>query len=132
MKRRKEQEVRMKQTNTEERYDYMKRCEYVGYKFETIATIPKPWSQVSRSQIENRNKKVVNNYEQYLSVIRTGIGNVKLVLAGEIDCCWDYLPDEQNKKLNHYVELKTSRIIENNSQVVSFEQKLFKAWCQCF
>ena len=97
MKRRKEQEVRMKQTNTVERYDYMKRCEYVGYKFETIATIPRPWSQVSRSQIENRNKKVVNNYEQYLSVIRTGIGNVKLVLAGEIDCCWDYLPDEQNK-----------------------------------
>ena len=36
MKRRKEQEVRMKQTNTEERYDYMKRCEYVGYNLKQL------------------------------------------------------------------------------------------------
>lgn len=132
MNRKIEQEQRLKQTNTPEKYEYIKKCQYSGYKFETISTISKPWSEVSRSTIESRNKKVVNNYEQYLSVIRTGIGQVKLTLAGEIDCCWDYLPDESSKRLNHYVELKTSRIIENNMQVVNFEKKLFKTWCQCF
>lgn len=132
IQRRNEQEERIKLTNTPEKYQYIKKCEYSGYKFETIATIPKPWSQVSRSIIESRTKKSTNNYEQYLSVIKTGIGQVKLTLAGEIDCCWDYLPDESSKRLNHYVELKTSRIIENNMQVINFEKKLFKTWCQCF
>lgn len=142
MNRKIEQEQRLKQTNTPEKYEYIKKCQYSGYKFETISTISKPWSEVSRSTIESRNKKVVNNYEQYLSVIRTGIGQVKLTLAGEIDCCWDYLPDdgdgngngnkESTKNLNHYVELKTSRIIENNIQLINFEKKLFKTWCQCF
>lgn len=140
MNRKIEQEQRLKQTNTPEKYEYIKKCQYSGYKFETISTISKPWSEVSRSTIESRNKKVVNNYEQYLSVIRTGIGQVKLTLAGEIDCCWDYLPDDGNgngnkestKNLNHYVELKTSRIIENNIQLINFEKKLFKTWCQCF
>ncbi|EMG45542.1 RAI1 Decapping nuclease RAI1 [Candida maltosa Xu316] len=133
LQRRTEQDTRLKQTNTPEKYEYIKKCEYSGYKFETIATIPKAWSETSRAVIdEKRFKQTVNNYEQYLSVIRTGIGNVKLVLGGEVDCCWDYLPEGDSKKLNHYVELKTSRIIENNMQLVNFEQKLFRTWCQCF
>ncbi|KAI5963294.1 RAI1 [Candida pseudojiufengensis] len=131
-KRRKEQEDRQRQTTTKEKYEYIKKCEYSGYKFETISTIPDIWSNISRKYIETRHKLPVNNYEQFLSVIKTGIGNVKLILAGEIDCCWDYIPDNTSNSLSHYVELKTTKIIENDYQVLNFEKKLFKTWCQCF
>ncbi|KAI5951435.1 RAI1 [Candida jiufengensis] len=132
LKRRKEQEDRQRQTTTKEKYDYIKKCEYSGYKFESIVTIPDVWSNISRKYIENRHKLPINNYEQFLSVIKTGIGNVKIILAGEIDCCWDYIPDNPANSLSHYVELKTTKIIENDFQIINFEKKLFKAWCQCF
>ncbi|RCK55805.1 Decapping nuclease RAI1 [Candida viswanathii] len=130
--RRAEQDQRTRATNTPDKYEYVKRCEYSGYKFEALATIPGPWSDVSRGVIEARPRKTVNNFEQYLSVIRTGIGAVKVTLAGEVDCCWDYLPEDATRRLGHYVELKTSRVVENNMQVVNFEKKLFRTWCQCF
>lgn len=106
-------------------------CEYGGYKFETLVTLPKPWAQCSRSSIEKRHKRVVNNYEQYISVVRTGIGKVKTLLAGEVDCAWDYVPSDDNV-LPHYVELKTSREISTPAQAVNFERKLFRTWAQCF
>lgn len=111
--------------------DYQKRCEYSGYKFETVTTLPKPWADCSRELIEGRSKNTVNNYEQYISAARTGIGKVKILLAGEIDCIWDYIPEKKDI-LSHYVELKTSAMIENPGSVVKFERKLFKAWAQSF
>lgn len=112
--------------------DMMKRFEYSGYKFEAISTLPKPWGQCSRLQIDKRSKKVVNNYEQYISVVKTGIGKVKLLLAGEVDCLWDYVPEDGKDILPHYVELKTSKVIESPGQVVNFEKKLFRTWAQSF
>ena len=132
LKRRQEQEDRTRQTTTKEKYEHLKKLEYSGYKFEAIATIPDTWANVSRKTIESRHKKHVNNYEQFMSVIKTGIGNQKLILAGEVDCCWDYVPEQPSQILNHYVELKTLRVIETNNRVVNFEKKLFKTWCQCF
>lgn len=119
--------------NDEKTARYMKVCEYGGYKFETLVTLPKPWAECSRKTIESRNKKVVNNYEQYISVVRTGIGKVKTLLAGEVDCVWDYVPEEKGDDvLSHYVELKTSRAITTPNQSGTFEKKLFGAWAQCF
>ncbi|CAH2354074.1 decapping nuclease Rai1p [[Candida] railenensis] len=112
--------------------DYQERCEFSGYKFETISTLPRPWADCSRQLIEKRNKKIVNNYEQYISVVRTGIGKVKVLLAGEVDCIWDFIPENGGDVLPHYVELKTSRILEHPGQIVNFEKKLFKTWAQCF
>lgn len=132
LKRRKDQDDRLRQTSPKEKYEYIKKCEYSGYKFETIATIPHPWKDVLRKCIDSRHKKPVNNYEQFLSVIKTGIGPVKLVLAGEVDCCWDYIPEKTSSSLLHYVELKTSKVIDSPPQILNFEKKLFKTWCQCF
>ncbi|CCG21015.1 hypothetical protein CORT_0A06290 [Candida orthopsilosis Co 90-125] len=132
LKRRKDQDDRLRQTSPKEKYEYIKKCEYSGYKFETVATIPHPWKDVSRKCIDSRHKKPVNNYEQFLSVIKTGIGPVKLVLAGEIDCCWDYIPEKTSSSLSHYVELKTNKVIDSPPQILNFEKKLFKTWCQCF
>lgn len=132
LKRRKDQDDRLRQTSPKEKYEYIKKCEYSGYKFETVATIPHPWKDVLRKCIDSRHKKPVNNYEQFLSVIKTGIGPVKLVLAGEIDCCWDYIPEKTSSSLLHYVELKTNKVIDSPPQILNFEKKLFKTWCQCF
>ena len=56
-----------------------------GYKFETLSTIPRPWGETSREYIENRDNEVVNNKEQYCSVVRTGFGNSVVCLGGEVD-----------------------------------------------
>lgn len=112
--------------------EYAERCEYSGYKFETISTLPKPWSECSRSTIDKRSKKVVNNYEQYISVVSSGVGQTGILLAGEVDCVYDYIPENSKNISGHYVELKTSKVIEHNGQVVNFEKKLFKTWAQSF
>lgn len=126
---------RRQQNNQHEdpsKQEMMKKFEYSGYKFEAVSTLSKPWGDCSRQLIEKRNKKVVNNYEQYISVVKTGIGKVKLLLAGEVDCLWDYIPEDGKDILPHYVELKTSKVIEAPGQVVNFEKKLFRTWAQSF
>ncbi|GEQ68553.1 hypothetical protein JCM33374_g2221 [Metschnikowia sp. JCM 33374] len=74
--------------------NHLATCEYGGYKFEALTTLKKPWAQTSRATIEKRYKKAVNNYEQYISVVRRGVGKVKTLLAGEVDCVWDYIPED--------------------------------------
>lgn len=128
LSRKKQQNERMLQGGNAE---YIQRCEYGGYKFETLATLPKPWSDTSRQLIDKRFKKTVNNYEQYISVVKSGIGSVKMLIAGEVDCIWDYIPD-LGSILSHYAELKTTKVVESNGQVVNFEKKLFKTWAQSF
>lgn len=132
-----EQDLKNRQKEKEEvskdpsKEHFLKLCEYGGYKFEALVTLPKPWAQCTRSTIEKRHKKVVNNYEQYISVVRSGIGKVKTLLAGEVDCVWDYAPEDEDV-LPHYVELKTSRMVETPQQAINFEKKLFRTWAQCF
>lgn len=118
---------------TPDRQRYLDLCEYGGYKFEALATLPKPWAQCNRSTIEKRTKKTVSSYEQYISVVRTGIGKIKTLLAGEVDCIWDYVPTEKGDSiLSHYAELKTSRVVETPQNASAFEKKLFRTWAQCF
>lgn len=109
---------------------YQSQCEYSGYKFEKLVMLPKPWNLCSRDEIESRHEAVVNNYEQAFSVIKTSIGKVKMILAGEIDGVFDYLDDKGNN-LSHYIELKTHKVLDNYQREY-FETKLFKAWVQSF
>jgi RAT1-interacting protein len=105
---------------------------YWGYKFESAATINQPWSQTSREEIETRLKRPVNNIEQYCSVVKTGIGNLRIVLGGEVDCVKDYKPTDGRNTLPHYLELKTSSTIRSDFDARKFENKIFKAWAQSF
>ena len=57
----------------------------IGYKFETLSLIPDQWHLTSRRYIEDREDMVVNNYAQYCSVVKTGIGKARLVIGGEVD-----------------------------------------------
>jgi len=56
-----------------------------GYKFEALALIPDTWDAVSRDFIESRDQHIVDNFQQYCSVVETGIGSSSLILGGEVD-----------------------------------------------
>lgn len=58
----------------------------LGFKFETLYTIPDIWDNVSREEIEGRDEKVVDNHPQYCSVVKTSIGETSMIIGGEVDC----------------------------------------------
>ncbi|KAI5862783.1 RAI1-domain-containing protein [Durotheca rogersii] len=104
---------------------------YWGYKFETLSCLPRPWGEVSRDLIENRDNEIVNNKAQYCSVVRTGIGSSLLCLGGEVDAIWDSKPKQKGAPIN-WVELKTSAEIRDDRGMQNFERKLMKFWIQSF
>ena len=58
----------------------------------------------------------------------TGVGRHRLIMGGEVDC-WD----GERAGLAGYVELKTTRVMDNPAQVARFERdKLLKWWAQSF
>ncbi|KAK4179864.1 RAI1 like PD-XK nuclease-domain-containing protein [Triangularia setosa] len=105
--------------------------QFWGYKFETLATIPRPWGETSREEIENRDGEVVNNKEQYCSVVRSEIGGKVLCLGGEVDAIWDCKPKTPGAKID-WVELKTSKVIQSGRDQFNFNRKLMKFWAQSF
>lgn len=86
-----EQEPAMHRTDKGQKQDGLeiktKLTCYTGYKFETLSCLPRPWGEVSREFIENRDREVVSNKAQYCSVVRTGIGSTVMCLGGEVDAC---------------------------------------------
>ncbi|CAK7269001.1 decapping endonuclease targeting mRNA [Sporothrix epigloea] len=106
---------------------------YWGYKFESLATLPRPWGEVSRDEIEGRDDNIVSNKAQYCSVVRTGMGSTSLCLGGEVDAVWDAKPQHPSgKQAIHWVELKTSADIQSERDLEFFEKKLLKFWIQSF
>jgi len=47
--------------------------------------LPHNWDETSREFIESRPQHITNNFEQYISVVQTGIGDLKMILGGEVD-----------------------------------------------
>ena len=47
--------------------------------------LPDQWDATPRDLIENREDLVVNNYAQYCSVVKTGVGKAKMLIGGEVD-----------------------------------------------
>ncbi|KAL6946244.1 hypothetical protein ACO0RG_000390 [Hanseniaspora osmophila] len=124
-------------SNTTRESQYLKKCEYSGYKFETCATLPRPVSEIPREKLDKRYKKIGTNDEQYNILVKTGIGNCKMILGAEVDAVFDFKEESQKigevpENLKHYLELKTSKMITNAHQAKTFENKLFNAWLQCF
>lgn len=105
----------------------------VGYKFETLSVLPRPWAEVSRDAIESREHAIVNNHAQYCSVVRTNIGTTSLVIAGEVDCVLGSKPRSPEDPIP-WLELKTSADLQDNSprELVKFERKLLRYWAQSF
>ncbi|KAL3231070.1 Decapping nuclease RAI1 [Nakaseomyces bracarensis] len=104
---------------------------YSGYKFEGVSTLSQPLPFVERVVVEKRPKKILNNGDEYITVVRTGVSNCKMILGAEVDCIYDF-KEEGKDNLKHYTELKCSKQISTTADVARFEKKLFRAWLQCF
>ncbi|SCU82872.1 LAFA_0D00518g1_1 [Lachancea sp. 'fantastica'] len=107
------------------------RSYYSGYKFENLTTLPKPLSQVPRNSLEKRPKKICNNGEQFVTVVRSGVGPCKVVMGAEVDCIFDF-PESGSDNLKHYAELKCTKGVSSFAEARRFERKIFKTWLQCF
>lgn len=125
-----------------------------GYKFETLCTLPRPWGEVSRTEIETRPSERVSNKAQYCSIVSANIGPTKVCLAGEIDArrftlppppflsfqrdtnlqggsVWGSKPKDQNT-FPEWVELKTSATLRSERDEDFFHDKLMRFWVQSY
>jgi len=88
---------------------------YWGYAFEEAACSEKPFEEP------------VDCMECFCCVVKTKLGDLNVLMAGEVDCF------EGDAELANYVELKTSRVMNDERQVKRFEkEKLLKWWAQSF
>ncbi|KAJ7227329.1 RAI1-domain-containing protein [Mycena pura] len=70
----------------------------------------------------------VNTNVQWCSVVRTKLGDTRLVIGGEVDC----VRGKYTGKTDTFVELKTSMSIRGEQDEVRFEKKLLKFYMQSF
>ncbi|KAK3716881.1 decapping endonuclease targeting mRNA [Vermiconidia calcicola] len=107
--------------------------QYWGYKFESLSTLPKPWAECNREQINTRDAEPVNTNIQYCSIVRTRIGNTSLVIGGEVDCIMGEKPDNPDAPIS-WVELKTTAEppSTHHRETIKFERKLCRFWAQSF
>ena len=61
---------------------------YSGYKFEELSTLQKCWDDSTRQEIETRNENIVDNIQQYCSIVKTQLGSSSIIMGGEVDCLW--------------------------------------------
>ncbi|KAF7327914.1 RAI1 domain-containing protein [Mycena kentingensis (nom. inval.)] len=70
----------------------------------------------------------VNTNVQWCSVVRTKLGNTRIVIGGEVDC----VRGKYTGKTDTFVELKTSMSIRGAQDEARFEKKLLKFYMQSF
>jgi len=96
-----------------------------------LSVLNKPWAEATREEIENRDAEIVDNEEQYCSIVTTGIGNISMILGGEVDAVLGAKPQNPAEPIP-WIELKTSELPTNPKQDTKFERKLLKFWAQSF
>ncbi|XP_044111976.1 decapping and exoribonuclease protein [Neovison vison] len=97
---------------------------YMGYKFEQYMCADKPGSFPDPSG-------EVNTNVAFCSVLRSRLGNHRLLFSGEVDCMDPRAPCTQPPAC--YVELKTSKEMHRPGHWRNFyRHKLLKWWAQSF
>ncbi|KAF8071791.1 RAI1 like PD-XK nuclease-domain-containing protein [Lyophyllum atratum] len=102
---------------------------YYGYAFESYCTSEAPSRKISL----NPNDPVgwggdVDTNVQWCSVVRTKLGNTRLLIGGEVDC----VRGKYTHQTDTFVELKTSLVIRGPYDEAKFEKKLLKFYFQSF
>lgn len=111
---------------------------YYGYAFESFATSTTPNPSDDTSRQPNGWSGDVNTNVQWCSVVKTKIGNLRLLVGGEVDCVkgasclmlhskfssqFKYLFEEKyTGQPNTFVELKTSMTIRGQADEARFEK----------
>lgn len=107
------------------------RLTHAGYKFETLCVLNRPYVETSRSDIEARKTAIVSNAEQYCSLVNTGIDDITIVLAGEVDAVKGTKPDDPDAAIP-WVELKTNRVLVSENDYRYWAEKLLRVWTQSY
>ncbi|KAI9202292.1 RAI1 like PD-XK nuclease-domain-containing protein [Polychytrium aggregatum] len=108
-----------------------RRMTYMGYKFESISTADVPPSELDPSS-DSTEPKLINTNEQFCSVCKTKLGDLSLIIGGEVDCQTEGARDPANPSAN-YIELKTNKVFKHERQQFNFEKfKLLRIWAQSF
>lgn len=113
--------------------DVIKKFMYSGFQFEHVATLPKPWGECSREEIEQRYVTGVYSGDdklEYAILVKGGINDITVALGAETDC----VVGDKNaeNKLANYLELKTTKVIGDRHEARKFEKKLLRTWIQSF
>lgn len=120
-------------TKDQKQNDAIDLSTFSGYKFETLTTLDKPSFLCTRKEIENRPLEEVNNGDEYVTIVGTGIGQCRMILGAEVDGIFDFKDDlETANNLPHYLELKCTRAVYSERDAYIFGNKLFRTWLQCF
>ncbi|KAG2018182.1 hypothetical protein CC2G_007632 [Coprinopsis cinerea AmutBmut pab1-1] len=103
---------------------------YYGYAFESYCTSETPTRHSARS---NPGEPPgwggdVNTNVQWCSVVRTKLGDSRIVIGGEVDC----VRGKYTGRTDTFVELKTSMTIRGAQDEARFEKKLLKFYFQSF
>ncbi|KAG6862455.1 hypothetical protein C0995_000001 [Termitomyces sp. Mi166 len=111
---------------------------YYGYAFESYCTSETPTPKVSSKPSEPVGwGGDVDTNVQWCSVVRTKLGNTRLLIGGEVDCVRAPYPvtiatERYTNQTDTFVELKTSLAIRGSHDEAKFEKKLLKFYFQSF
>ncbi|KAM6557378.1 hypothetical protein CsatB_004397 [Cannabis sativa] len=100
--------------------DFERRRCYWGYCFESLAT-----EDPRRTDGEGIHHVDAN--VEYCSVIKTKLGAHRILMGAEMDCC-----DSTDDGRRFYVELKTNRELDYQTEERYEREKLLKVWIQSF
>jgi len=103
---------------------------YYGYAFESYCTSSTP---TCTNAGEGRGDPAgwggdVNTNVQWCSVVKSKLGNIRVVIGGEVDC----VRGKYSGQPDTFVELKTSQEIHSEQDAARFEKKLLKFYLQSF
>lgn len=123
-------EARLKEKNEMEPR-HMK-MSYYGYAFESYCTSETP-SRAGRPVGVAVDAPFawsgdVDTNVQWCSVVKTKLGNTRMVIGGEVDC----VEGHYSNRTDTFVELKTSMTIRGPPDHAKFEKKLLKFYFQSF
>lgn len=101
---------------------------YFGYAFESYCTAAFPDPGQDPKKLPNGWSGNVNTNVQWCSVVKTKLGDNRLIIGGEVDC----VDGKYTGQPDTFVELKTSLTIRNSQDEARFEKKLLKFYFQSF
>jgi len=103
---------------------------YYGYAFESYCTSETPTRPPHNPRSEHPPGwgGDVDTNVQWCSVVRTKLGDTRMVIGGEVDC----VRGKYSGSTDTFVELKTSMTIRGPHDEVKFEKKLLKFYIQSF
>ncbi|KAH9942732.1 RAI1-domain-containing protein [Amylocystis lapponica] len=101
---------------------------YYGYAFESWCTSSNPHSVETLDGHPRGWGGDVDTNVQWCSVVKTKLGDTRMVIGGEVDC----VRGKFTGQTDTFVELKTSLVIRGPQDESKFEKKLLKFYFQSF